>query len=98
MKLTITASEKTHRSFETRISVKDISDMEMGYDEFMLIGASTIIGQDSSSREGDSGWTNLKVRLGAADWPGLVIRVGASHSGAVYESACLARLRANARW
>lgn len=72
--------------------------MGMGYDEFMPIGASTIIGQDSSSKEGDSGWTNLEFRSGAADWPGLFIQAGASRSGAGYEGECLARLQADARW
>lgn len=72
--------------------------MGMDYDEFMPIGASTAIGQGSSSKEGDSGWTNLNVRSGAADWPGLVIQAGASCSGAGYEGECLACLQADDRW
>ncbi|ODM19307.1 hypothetical protein SI65_05924 [Aspergillus cristatus] len=98
IKLTTTASEKWHRSLGTRIFLKVTSDMGMGYDEFMPIAASTVVGQGSSSKEGDSGWTNLEVRSGAADWPGLVIQAGVSRSGAGYEGECLACLRADARW
>jgi len=97
IKLTTTASEKGHRSLETTTFLDVISDMGMDHDEFMPIGASTVVGQGSSSK-GDPGWTNLKVRSCTADWPGLVIQAGVSRFGAGYEGECLARLRADVRW
>ena len=75
VKLVTKAHEKAHRSLRTRISMKSLSDMNMGFDEFMDHGAAKYNGSNSS-KEGDSVYINQRVRPQAGDWPSLVIESG----------------------
>lgn len=75
VKVVTNAHEKAHRSLGTRITMKSLSDMNMGFDEFMDHGAAKYNGPNSS-KEGDSVYINQRVRPEADDWPSLVIESG----------------------
>ena len=89
VKVVTIAHEKAHRSLGARITMKSLSGMNMGFDEFMEHGAAKYNGPNSS-KEGDSVYINQRVRSQAGDWPSLVIESGKSES--------LLRLRVDARW
>lgn len=75
VKVVTNAHEKAHRSLGTRITMKSLSDMNMGFDGFMDHGAAKYNGPNSS-KEGDSVYINQRVRPEADDWPSLVIESG----------------------
>lgn len=75
VKVVTKAHEKAHRSLGTRITMKSLSGMNMGFDEFMEHGAAKYNGPNSS-KEGDSVYINQRVRPQAGNWPSLVIESG----------------------
>lgn len=89
VKLPTKAHELARNSFGTMLAVSKVGPMGIHYPEFMGLGATKYVGQNVSSKEGDSSWINMSI-LPKDDWPNFVIEAGMSQG--------TLRLRAAARW
>ncbi|KAL1982153.1 hypothetical protein VTN96DRAFT_1688 [Rasamsonia emersonii] len=89
IKLPSQVHERAHCMFGERM-VRAVTAMQLGPEEFAGYGATKYVGENASSKEGDSSWKNLRVRSNKGDWPTLVIEAGMSES--------MPRLHTDARW
>lgn len=89
VKLPTKAHELAHNSFGTMLAVSKVGPMGIHYSEFMGLGATKYVGQNVSSKDGDSSWINMSIRPKDA-WPNFVIEAGMSQG--------ILRLRAAVRW
>ncbi|PGH13881.1 hypothetical protein AJ80_06150 [Polytolypa hystricis UAMH7299] len=80
--------EVAYRSLGKRIT-SQVEAMGLGEDEFLDLGSTKFVAQNSSTKESDGAWLNLQSRPNRGDWPSFVIEAGYSEG--------LERLHSDAR-